>query len=55
MNAKDIEERYELPVYPRRDIVLVRGKGAKLYDDRGREFIAPPTWEFRISGMAIRQ
>ena len=39
MNAKDIEEKYELPVYPRRDIILVRGKGAKLYDDRDREFI----------------
>jgi predicted acetylornithine/succinylornithine family transaminase len=39
MNAKELEDRYELPVYPRRDIVLVRGKGAKLYDDRGREYI----------------
>ena len=38
-NTKEIEEQYELPVYPRRDIVLVRGKGAKLYDDRGREYI----------------
>jgi acetylornithine/LysW-gamma-L-lysine aminotransferase len=39
MNTKDIEGRYELPVYPRRDMVLVRGKGAKLYDDQGMEFI----------------
>jgi acetylornithine/LysW-gamma-L-lysine aminotransferase len=39
MNTKDMEEKYELPVYPRRDIVLVRGKGAKLYDEEGREFI----------------
>jgi LysW-gamma-L-lysine/LysW-L-ornithine aminotransferase len=38
-NAKELEDRYELPVYPRRDIVLIRGKGAKLYDDRGREYI----------------
>lgn len=36
---KDLEDRYEVPVYPRRDIVLVRGKGAKLYDERGREYI----------------
>jgi acetylornithine/LysW-gamma-L-lysine aminotransferase len=39
VGAKELEDRYELPVYPRRDIVLVRGKGAKLYDDRGREYI----------------
>ena len=39
MNVKDLEERYELPVYPRRDIVLVRGKAAKLYDEDGREYI----------------
>lgn len=39
MNAKDLEEQYVLPVYPRRDIVLVRGKEAKLYDEAGREYI----------------
>jgi len=39
MNTKELEDRYEVPVYPRRDIVLVRGKGARLYDDRGREYI----------------
>jgi acetylornithine/LysW-gamma-L-lysine aminotransferase len=39
MNVKDLEEQYELPVYPRRDIVLVRGKAAKLYDETGREYI----------------
>jgi len=39
MNPKDLENLYELPVYPRRDLVLVRGKGAKLYDDQGREYI----------------
>ena len=39
MNTKDMEGKYELPIYPRRDIVLVRGKGAKLYDEEGREFI----------------
>jgi LysW-gamma-L-lysine/LysW-L-ornithine aminotransferase len=39
VSAKELEDRYELPVYPRRDIVLVRGKGAKLYDDQGREYI----------------
>jgi len=39
MNPKELEDLYELPVYPRRDVVLVRGKGARLYDDRGREYI----------------
>jgi acetylornithine/LysW-gamma-L-lysine aminotransferase len=39
MNTRALEQAYELPVYPRRDIVLVRGKGTKLYDDRGREYI----------------
>jgi len=39
MNVKELEDRYVLPVYPRRDIVLVRGKAAKLYDEEGREYI----------------
>jgi acetylornithine/LysW-gamma-L-lysine aminotransferase len=39
IHPKELEDQYELPVYPRRDIVLVRGKGARLYDDRGREYI----------------
>jgi acetylornithine/LysW-gamma-L-lysine aminotransferase len=39
MNTKELEDRYELPVYPRRNLILVRGKGARLYDDQGREYI----------------
>ncbi len=39
MNTKTLEQTYELSVYPRRDIVLVRGKGARLYDEDGREYI----------------
>lgn len=39
MNTKQIEDTYELSVYPRRDIVLVKGKGARLYDEQGREYI----------------
>ena len=39
MNTKTLEQRYELSVYPRRDIVLVSGKGARLYDEQGREYI----------------
>ena len=39
MNTKSLEQTYELAVYPRRDIVLVSGKGARLYDEDGREYI----------------
>jgi acetylornithine/LysW-gamma-L-lysine aminotransferase len=39
MNTKTMEQTYELAVYPRRDIVLVSGKGARLYDEEGREYI----------------
>ena len=39
MNTKTLEQTYELSVYPRRDIVLVSGKGARLYDEQGREYI----------------
>jgi len=30
---------HELGVYPMRDVVLVRGRGAKLWDETGREYI----------------
>lgn len=39
LSTRELEDRYELPVYPRRDVVLVRGKGARLYDEAGREYI----------------
>jgi acetylornithine/LysW-gamma-L-lysine aminotransferase len=39
MNTIELEQKYELGVYPRRDIVLVGGKGARLFDDQGREYI----------------
>ena len=39
MNTKLLEQTYELAVYPRREIVLVSGKGARLYDEKGREYI----------------
>jgi acetylornithine/LysW-gamma-L-lysine aminotransferase len=39
MNTKELEQTYELAVYPRRDIVLVSGKGARLFDDQGNEYI----------------
>ncbi len=39
MNTKDLEKTYELAFYPRRDIVLVSGKGARLFVDQGNEYI----------------
>ena len=39
MNTQTMEDAYTLPVYPKRDIVIVRGQGARLYDNRGKEYI----------------
>jgi acetylornithine/LysW-gamma-L-lysine aminotransferase len=39
MSTQQLAQTYELGVYPRRDIVLVRGRGAKLFDENEREYI----------------
>jgi acetylornithine/LysW-gamma-L-lysine aminotransferase len=39
MSIQELEQTYELAVYPRRDIVVVRGRGARLFDENGREYI----------------
>lgn len=39
MDFKGLEKQYEFDVYPKRDLVLVRGKNAKVWDDQGREYI----------------
>jgi len=39
MTTQEIEEAFEVNIYPRRDAVLVRGKGSKLYDEKGKEYI----------------
>lgn len=39
MNPFDIERLLEVPVYSKRGITLVRGKGAHVWDDEGREYI----------------
>jgi len=39
MNTQELEQTYELAIYPRRDIVLVRGRGARLFDENDREYI----------------
>jgi acetylornithine/LysW-gamma-L-lysine aminotransferase len=37
--AMDVQSRYELDVYGKRGITIVRGKGTRLWDDEGREYI----------------
>ncbi len=39
MSYEDIEKRYVFEVYPKRDITLVRGEGATVWDDAGRSYI----------------
>ncbi|MYJ67866.1 MAG: acetylornithine/succinylornithine family transaminase [Gemmatimonadetes bacterium] len=38
-SARDIERRYALEVFPKRDITLVRGRGAVVWDDEGCRYI----------------
>lgn len=38
-DSKALIQQYELDVYPMRDVVLVKGKGARLWDDKGNEYI----------------
>ena len=39
MSVKSIESKLELPVYPKRDIELVRGSGARVWDVSGKEYV----------------
>ena len=39
MDLKELEKTYEFNVYAKRDLVLVRGKGAKVWDSDGKEYI----------------
>ena len=36
---RELHHKYEVQVYPKRDIVLVKGKGARLWDEDGKEYI----------------
>lgn len=38
-NYKELIDKYEVNVYPKRDIVITKGKGAKVWDDTGKEYI----------------
>jgi len=42
MDTKEIietEKKYEVPVYPKRDIALVRGQGCLVWDSEGKEYV----------------
>jgi len=39
MDFKGLEKQYEFDVYPKRDLVLVRGRNARVWDDQGKEYI----------------
>ena len=39
VGARPLQDRYELDVYGKRGITLVRGRGSRLWDDEGREYI----------------
>lgn len=39
IDYKAIQMQYEIDVYPMRDVVLVKGKEARLWDDKGNEYI----------------
>ncbi len=39
MDAMQLEQRYTSGCYPKREITIVRGEGARLWDDTGREYI----------------
>ena len=39
MSVRDLESKYVVQTYKRTPIVLVRGKGVRVYDEEGREYI----------------
>ena len=38
-DAATLQGRYELDVHGKRGITIVRGRGARLWDDEGREYV----------------
>ena len=39
MNCRRIEDGFSVGVYQKRDLVIVRGEGARVWDDAGREYV----------------
>ena len=38
-NYKELIDKYEVDVYPKRDVVIVKGKDAKVWDENGKALI----------------
>lgn len=38
-SIKELHQKYEFDVYPKRDLTIVKGKGAKVWSDTGDEYI----------------
>ncbi|MCB9219284.1 MAG: acetylornithine/succinylornithine family transaminase [Ignavibacteriales bacterium] len=36
---KKLTDKYEVNVYPKRDVVIVKGSGAKVWDENGKEYL----------------
>ena len=36
---KELIDKYEVAVYPKRDVVIVKGKGATVWDEDGKEYV----------------
>lgn len=39
LSVREAEDRLEVGVYPKRDVTIVRGEGATLWDDTGRAYV----------------
>jgi len=39
IDYKELQTKYEFDVFPKRDVVIVKGKDATLWDDKGNEYI----------------
>jgi len=39
MDCRRIEDGFSVGVYQKRDLVIVRGEGARVWDDAGREYV----------------
>ncbi|MFA3781529.1 aspartate aminotransferase family protein [Melioribacteraceae bacterium 4301-Me] len=39
IDYKTLQQKYEFDVFPKRDIIFVKGKGAHLWDEHGNEYI----------------
>lgn len=37
--ARELEDRFESGIFPKRPVTIVRGEGARLFDDAGREYL----------------